>query len=389
MVEMTSTINDKIKIKLSHCTSPFELYQAIELIYTNKTSFQVTALHMRLSSFKFNSTDFISEGISELQNIVSKLKNLGERVSDHMIEGIVLAALPLSFRTFVTVWKGIGESERTLSNLFNRILAEIEDNKLFHVREDKALLTRGRRTGNKRQSDFAKNKAPVKPNSSNQKYGQPSKQNGDYTNSQSKPKRTCHYCKKPGHWIKERRKLEAKRKQEGHFQGRNKGNRDSPRQIALMTRENKTTKWIDDSGASRHMTSDTEVFIEYFNEPKSIYLADDKAVEALGLGQIVTSTGTLNNVFLVPAIPYNLFSVPAATNHGISVLVDGDSIQLFKDGDKVLHGKRNNDTYELELEVRTEARVLKASTMKEWHLVTFHPESLKIWPRIRLLMVWQ
>ena len=89
-----------------------------------------------------------------------------------MIEGIVLAALPSSFGTFVTVWKGIGESERTLSNLFNRILAEIEDNKLFHVREDKALLIRGRRTGNKRQSNFVENKAPVKPNSSNQKYGQ-------------------------------------------------------------------------------------------------------------------------------------------------------------------------------------------------------------------------
>jgi len=299
---------------------------------------------------------------------VSKLKNLGERVSDHMIEGFVLAALPSSFRTFVTVWKGIGESERTLSNLFNRILAEIEDNKLFHVREDKALLIRGRRTGNKRQSNFVKNKTPVKPNPSNQNYGQPSKQNGNYTNPQSKPSGTCHYCKKPGHWIKDCRKLEAKRKQEGQFQGMNKGNRDSPRQIALMTRESKTTKWIADSGASRHMTSDTEVFsqFEYFNEPKSIYLADDKAVEALGSGQIVTSTGTLNNVFLVPAIPYNLFSVPAATNHGISVLVDGDSIQLFKVGNKVLHGKRNNDTYELELEVRTEARVLKASTMKEW-----------------------
>jgi len=122
MVEMISTIDDKIKIKLSHCQTPHELYLAIESIYTNKTSFQVTALHMKLSSFKFQSMDKVSEGISEIQNIVSKLKNLGESVSDHMIEGIVLAALPSSFRTFVTVWKGIGEGERTLNNLFNRIL---------------------------------------------------------------------------------------------------------------------------------------------------------------------------------------------------------------------------------------------------------------------------
>lgn len=151
MLEIITSIDDRIKIKVSHCKTPLELYQAIEAIYVNKTSFQVTALHMRLSSFKFKSIDKISEGISEIQITVAKLKNLEETISDHMVEGIVLGALPSSFRTFVTVWKGLSEKERSLATLFNRILAEVEDNKHFNHREDKALYVGRKGNYKKRQ----------------------------------------------------------------------------------------------------------------------------------------------------------------------------------------------------------------------------------------------
>ena len=104
------------------------------------TSFQATSLHRRQSSFRFKSRQQIPEGISEIQNVISELKNLGQTVSDHKVKGIVLAALLQSFHTFITVWKGIAPSDRTLPNLFNRILAEVEDNRLFNQRDDKALV---------------------------------------------------------------------------------------------------------------------------------------------------------------------------------------------------------------------------------------------------------
>lgn len=142
MFEIISTLGEKVKSRVSHCKTAFELYEAIEAIYTNKTSFQITSLNMKLSNFKFKSVDAIGEGLNEIQNIVTKIKNLGDPISDKMVEGVILSALPPSFRTFVTVWKGINENERTLPNLMNRITAEIEDNKLFNVREDKALVAK-------------------------------------------------------------------------------------------------------------------------------------------------------------------------------------------------------------------------------------------------------
>jgi len=326
MAELIGTISDKVKIKVSHCQNPYDLYQAIEALYTNKTSFQATALHMKLDSFKFKSSESISQGISELQNIVSRLKNLGEQVSDHMIEGIVLAALPASFRTFVTVWKGVSENDRTLNNLFTRILAEIEDNKLFHVREDKALLLHGRKgirprnnfrkfnrrspitnrspsgTGHRQQThngyNLNRSSAPTRNSGTN-----PQNRQGPNDNANS-PNGTCHRCKKPGHWIANCKDLDAKKKAEGQNPGKQADT--GTKHTAYVVHQRETSKWIADSGASRHMTSKLGWFtqIEAFEEPKNIYLADSKSVQAIGSGKITIDGGTLNDVYYVPDITY-------------------------------------------------------------------------------------
>ena len=49
------------------------------------------------------------------------------------------------------------------------------------------------------------------------------------------------------------------------------------------------------------------------------------------------------------------------------MLVDGESIRLFKDGIRVPHGKRDNDTYESSLELKTGGRVLMASNNEDWY----------------------
>lgn len=144
MFEIISTLGEKVKTRVSHCKGAYELYEAIESIYTNKTSFQITSLNMKLTNFKFKSIDAIGEGLNEIQTIVAKIKNLVHEVSDKMVEGVILSVLPPLFRTFVTVWKGINENERTLANLMNRLMAEIEDDKLFNVRIDKALVAKFR-----------------------------------------------------------------------------------------------------------------------------------------------------------------------------------------------------------------------------------------------------
>lgn len=162
-----STISDKVKTRVSHCNDPQSLIMAIEAIFSNKTSFKATDLHMKLAKFKFISSEHISEGLSYIQKTVSSIRNLGEVISDRHIEGIILCALPPSFRYFITVWKGINADDRTLDNLVNRLNAEVEDNKIFGI-TGQAMVARG----------------------------------------SNKPEKTCYNCNKPGHLIRDCEELE-------------------------------------------------------------------------------------------------------------------------------------------------------------------------------------
>lgn len=364
MFEIISTLGEKVKSRVSHCKTAFELYEAIEAIYTNKTSFQITSLNMKLSNFKFKSVDAIGEGLNEIQNIVTKIKNLGDPISDKMVEGVILSALPPSFRTFVTVWKGINENERTLPNLMNRITAEIEDNKLFNVREDKALVA-------KFKNFKVKNAGRPKPG----KFQKKQNQNTNNEGKGNSKKLTCNYCKKQGHAINECRKLQRKREAEGNKPRDNKddlekGEKEKP--VAFMAAQTTPSyKWIADSGASKHMTSHREWFQNYYplEKAESIRLGNDELIEAIGIGDIKTTHGTLQDVYYVPKMGANLFSIVAATQKGCQAQYDEQAVWLIKDEEIVLRGYLEGNLYVFNLEIIIDKFEMAcvARTVNDWH----------------------
>ena len=350
MLEIISSISDKIKMRVSYCKNPHQLFTSIESLFTNKTSFQATSLHMRLSSFKFRSGQHIPEGISELQNIIAKLKNLGEVVSDHMVEGVVLAALPASFRTFITVWKGISQEDRTLANLFNRILAEVEDNRLFSGREDKALVVHRKNFGQSKQGSAKKDS-----------YSKGSK-------------KVCRYCKNSGHVIEECRKLKKKKEEEAS--ATSCAGTSKRTNFAMMASRNRSATWVADSGASLHMTSRKDWLHSYqaFEIPKEIYMADDSHILALGSGSIVTTVGTMQEVLYMPDIGSNLFSIPSATRKGLQIEYQGDQVIIRKGKEIMLVGELKHGLYVLEFEIIAppSGNVFVARSLDDWHKCLGH-----------------
>lgn len=343
MYEIICTLSDKIKCRVSHCSKAYELYGTIESIYSNKTAFSLTELNMRLTNYKFKNIDQINQGISVIQTIVGKIKNLGESVSDRMLEGILLAALPPSFKTFVTVWKGVTESERTVQNLINRIQAEAEDMKTF-AKDDKALFAK---PGNGYQSHHNNNRNSRRGNYSNRgnnnyKNNHKGHQNTNSRNSGHYKNIFCSYCKKKGHIKDNCRKLLAKQSDQSgdnknnhkgngnsghHSSGNNKGpTNEVDKPVSFMAHESlgDSTLWVADSGASRHMTSHREWFNDYykFETPVDIMPACDGALQAFGSGSIKTTAGILDSVYYVPQIRANLFSIGSAAKRGIKVAYD-------------------------------------------------------------------
>lgn len=372
MYEVIGTLSDKVKNKVSHCKTAADLYRAIESIYSNKTSFQVTSLNMKLANFKFKSVDKISDGLSEIQSIVNKIKNCGEQISDKMVEGVILAALPEHFRTFITVWKGINESERTLTNLISRIMAEVDDCKTFNQKDNSALAA-----AKARGFGFKNNKsAPPR----NKKF-QPNNKPQSTSRKPGQSKIICNYCKKPGHIVKDCRKLKYKNDGENKIRDKSEDNdkreHKSPAALAAVTAmfisENENDLWIADSGASCHMSFRKDWFMEFekLDHPQNVKLAKGM-IRGYGRGKIETNRGILQNVLYVPELETNLYSIRAATELGMRVEYDDDSVVFIRkdDNEILLDGHLRGPLYFLNMDVVNQENYHEAHiahSLSDWH----------------------
>jgi len=158
----------------------------------------------------------------------------------------------------------------------------------------------------------------------------------------------CNYCGKTGHWIAEC----PSRVQD------NNGNSANPRQrfqranvvrdedsgeylFSVGSVQDKSNSvWLIDSGATQHM-SHTKGFMKNYKsiDPVDVHLADDGVVQAIGTGDIVLliktpngdKKGVLTNVWHIPKLSRNLFSVGRFTKDVAPVTFDGNGcVTLLK-----------------------------------------------------------
>ena len=91
--------------------------------------------------------------------------------------------------------------------------------------------------------------------------------------------------------------------------------------------KNDKSSWVIDSGATRHITVDSNMLFDYhvFSVPGYVSIANGTVCTALGIGKLIMYTCvsdtrsvkcTLSDVLYVPNLSSNFFSVRAATLHG-------------------------------------------------------------------------
>ena len=151
-------------------------------------------------------------------------------------------------------------------------------------------------------------------------------------------------------------------------------------------------QWIIDSGASAHMTFDSDIFYSYqkFKSPEPVVLGDGNKCFAIGTGTVILNVYandrksrefTLTNVLLVPKLNNNFFSVSAATAQGNSLVFERSCCWVYdRKKELVAKGESKNKMFILraDTQVNVEKQAINAArtansedeltaTMDLWH----------------------
>lgn len=142
--------------------------------------------------------------------------------------------------------------------------------------------------------------------------------------------------------------------------------------IALMAIIGKnTTKpdlWIADSGCTSHITADSSNMVECksLQNPVGISLGENHKIEAVAVGNIPLLNGALKNVYHVPQLKANPFSVSGATDNELSFSGDKQTIRFTLEGREILKGTRKDGVFLINMPIVNQEMAL-VSTAEKWH----------------------
>lgn len=229
---LATTLSQLNMQRVINCSSAKEIWIALEAIYENRSSSQKTMLLEKYTSFKIRSLKDVSKGIGELQALAAKLKSMQVSIDDSLTISILLKALPDSLRNWANTWKLVNADDPSLNGLITGLMAEIGSMKnpegiAYYVGGSKPQ-GRSYKPANKRQD----NQRPRRSRSSDR--------SSPRSSISSANKKTCHFCKKPGHFIKDCLKRKAQ-----------EGSSDAKGAIALMAMVKTLGETIKGKGAAK------------------------------------------------------------------------------------------------------------------------------------------
>ncbi|KAJ8877799.1 hypothetical protein PR048_022256 [Dryococelus australis] len=268
------TIIDKGNIQfIMSCDSAKGMFDKMYSIYERDSSHNKSSLLQNFFNYKI---DKVASGLSDLQNLCMKLKSVGHTVDDETMMGKILSYLPDRFRYFLTAWELTPKSDRALTNVTARLLAEEE---------------RG-------HTSSTHDHGPYCPE------------------LHEKKQLGCKICRKDNHTG-----------QSCYFRDRNNKSTTSNRdKVAFLTRStggNPEGSWVLDSGCTSHMINNSDSLTNVTGiEPEIITSKKNENMCADLKGDIEYQECVLKNVLYVQDLTRNLISGHNTTENVANDLTD-------------------------------------------------------------------
>lgn len=372
---LTSALSVSNQMKVINCATAHDIWNRLEAINENKSSFERENLLNRFHSYKIRSASEIPDGIGQLESLASRLTLLGEQITDEAMMSALLRALPSGFQTFLTVWRGTPKSERTINNLITRVMAELESG---DMKVEKAMLVKRRNfRGSNRNYQGQKPGYPTHVrngsvrighqaseshgNTQNRNYNSqgPSSSNPFIRNNRNnqfnrvgpvnqhggkqQPGITCYECGQVGHI-----KRNCIKNRERH--------------VAMVANTHScdvnndvnSVEWLVDSGATIHITKRKDILSDYteLSEPIDIFVGNRSSMQAVGIGKFVTKGITIFNVHYVPEASDNLLSEQCAAVMGNRIISDAKAKIFYNArGQAIARAPLINHSYVLKLPI--------------------------------------
>lgn len=379
-------VSSNIAMKIVNCTTSRQMLERLTSLYGTATDVTVEGLQRKFFSFTYDENKSAVENCMQVVQIAEELASENDPMRDNWIITRIISVLPSKLAHFRTAWDTVTGPDRTVEKLIERL--RIEDERI---------------SSGENSSDIILHNALVSKH--HKKQGQ---QQG---NKQDKLSVICYKCGKPGHVIKYCRGKSCSKYlahcktlypcntcgEKGHFakdcpQSDKKKTTSNNNRPALLTiglssaemkyakeRQYKRNIWIQDCGASQHMTSHKEWFsnLEQFEEPITIVIGDATELEGVGIGDIEVEAYDgdkwtpviMKDVLYVPRLDYNLFSVGQILDKGYIQIADKQMSRIAtSDGQhtKVI-AEREGNLYKMMLRREGQGTCMIAESIRIWH----------------------
>lgn len=339
---------------LINCTSAKEMWDKLLSIHEQKCEMSVDLALEKFCSYRMKEDDTIANHVASVETLAQELSNLGAARDEKDIINRITSSLPLKYRHVVTSWNASAKEKKTRNELVARLLQEELTLKNLVQVESKMEAV----------ALFAGKKAHQKKKST---------QRGSV--EEQKKKFPCHNCGQLNHWARECPKPKKNR-------GREKSKLALSAVSSVFASSSKKNFWYLDSAANNKLTGQRgwfHSFTELGSNEKPIKYGDGKVLYARGVGSIDVRRfvqgewleAEINNVFYVPEMEENLFSLSALTDAGMVVQFCGDRLFAKKNGKVVLEGiQTENKMWQLLIEFDPNSQANMASSaasMATWH----------------------
>ncbi|KAH9641407.1 hypothetical protein HF086_011436 [Spodoptera exigua] len=321
LTKICLTLESSAITHVRSATTAAEAWNALQNAYEDKGMGRRLYLErklyrLRLEDFDNNIESYINAVISTAQD----LADIGKVIDDASIAAILLGGLTSRYDPMIM----------TLENSNVQVTTEIVKSKLLNEISKESSI----------------------------KLETAMKSKVDASSVESKAKQiVCYGCGEPGH-----KRPNCPLKKKKVMKRKNPTNKDSTSVSALGATNNyDMDKWYIDSGATKHMTSRRDWFVDLKPIDNKVTVANGTKIDAEGIGKISINTennvNTINDVMYVPNLQINLLSVKTAVEKGFTIMFDKSGCNLFNSktfsftGDAVLHGSPCGGLYTLDCAV--------------------------------------